>query len=195
VKLIVGLGNPGEKYENTRHNAGFKAIDEFARKIGAPEFAEKPKWESAVSQFNHDAFGDLILMKPLTFMNESGRAVANVGGFYKIPTENIWVLYDDVDLALGQIRIRDGGGAGTHNGMKSLIEHLGTGNFPRFRIGIESRGQEGSLPTEADLHAFVLGAFNEDESKAFNNSLSKACEALEAALKGGIGEAANGFNG
>lgn len=177
MKLICGLGNPGEKYENSRHNAGFMFLDSFAIKHEFPNFVEK--WNALVSE---KGLGDekIILIKPTTFMNLSGEAVLKFFKFYKLHTSDIFLVYDDVDLRLGELRFRDKGGAGTHNGMKSVISLLGTDEFPRLRLGIESRGV--SAPELMDLHAFVLTPFSEEERSVFKNVVEEAVEVLENKL-------------
>lgn len=177
MKLIVGLGNPGEQYVKTRHNAGFMFIDRFANTHEFPEF--KDKWDSLVTE---KGTGDKkwILLKPMTFMNLSGRPVQKFAQFYKIASSDIYLIYDDVDLKLGSVRFRDEGSAGTHNGMKSVIEHLGTTDFPRLRLGIESRGE--SAPELMNLTDFVLSPFSEEERAVFKNEIGEGIEILEKAL-------------
>jgi PTH1 family peptidyl-tRNA hydrolase len=138
--LIVGLGNPGKKYEKNRHNIGFVLIDTLAYKYQA-EFKLDKKLNAEIAEIRNPELSSepILLAKPQTFMNNSGEAVQKIAAFYKIHPENIWVLFDELDLPLGTIKIRKSGGSGTHNGMKSVVGHIGK-NFPRFRIGIESRG-------------------------------------------------------
>lgn len=158
MKLICGLGNPGKEYEGTRHNAGFLFVDAWAKKYDFPEFKEK--WNALVSEKD-----GLLLLKPLTFMNKSGEVLSKFVNFYKLPLEEVVVVYDDVDLPLGTVRFRREGGPGTHNGMKSVIEQLGTESFPRLRLGIESRGQ--TAPEQMEITDFVLSRFSEEEMKVF----------------------------
>ncbi|PIQ78172.1 aminoacyl-tRNA hydrolase [Candidatus Peregrinibacteria bacterium CG11_big_fil_rev_8_21_14_0_20_46_8] len=192
MKLIVGLGNPGKKYEGTRHNAGFMCVDMVQRKFELPEFKLHNKAEALAAEGEVMTPAELtskenrtetqrekiLLIKPLTFMNLSGNAVARLKDFYKIAPENILIIYDDIDLPLGTIRMRKEGGPGTHNGMKSIIESLGTENFPRIRIGIESRGV--SAPAQQDLHSFVLSPFLPEEIPQLNSAVAEACEAAMA---------------
>ena len=177
MKLICGLGNPGKKYNNTRHNVGFVFIAEFAKKHEFPAFEERGK--SLVSEKGNGE-DKIILMLPLTFMNLSGEAVREVSDFYKIETKDFYTVYDDVDLPLGKLRFRESGSAGTHNGMKSVIEHLSTMDFPRLRIGIESRGE--IAPEQMDLHTFVLAPFLPEEKVILKEAIVEGMEILEKAL-------------
>lgn len=177
MKLICGLGNPGKKYNNTRHNVGFVFIAEFAKKHEFPPFEERGK--SLVSEKGNGE-GKVILMLPLTFMNLSGEAVREVMDFYKIEPKDFYTVYDDVDLPLGKLRFRESGSAGTHNGMKSVIQHLATMDFPRLRIGIESRGE--IAPEQMDLHTFVLAPFLPEEKEILKVAIAEGMEILEKAL-------------
>jgi len=171
--LIVGLGNIGKDYEGTRHNTGFIFMDELVKNLGIKEyFKDESKFKALI--LKHD---NLILAKPTTFMNLSGEAVAKIMNFYKIPLENLIVVYDDVDLPLGKIRVRENGSAGTHNGMKSIIEHMGTEAFKRIRIGIESRGE--SSPKQQDLTSFVLSPYKAEELKTLHSALKEAISELK----------------
>ena len=190
MKLIVGLGNPGPKYENTRHNAGYMIIDIFAKQLNADEFKPEKKFNSLLSTVEHND-EKILLAKPTTFMNLSGQSVLAISQFYKIDPSNIWVIYDDVDLPLGQIRIRKDGGPGTHNGMESIITNIGQ-NFPRFRFGIESRGV--TSPEQQDISSFVLSPFTNEELEIVKKTLKKAAEALKTVLEEGIIEAMNKYN-
>lgn len=156
MKLIVALGNPGTKYLKTRHNVGWLALDYlFPDAI----FKEDTKLKGAVAKT-----ADTILLKPLTFMNLSGQSVQQTLHYYKIPLENLTVIYDDIDLPFGDIRIREKGSAGTHNGMKSVINTLGMQEIRRIRLGIESRPEE--LKAKIPLDTFVLANFTASEQKA-----------------------------
>ena len=190
--LIVGLGNPGPKYTKTRHNIGFILLDSLAYKYNL-EFHHDKKFNAEITEFsNPDLTTEpIILVKPHTFMNSSGDAVQKIAQFYKIPPENIWIVFDELDLPLGQIKIKKSGSAGTHNGMKSIVAHMGQ-NFPRFRIGIESRGQTASQLQ--DTASFVLSEFFTQEKDLIANSLAKTIEALETALKFGLETAMNKYN-
>lgn len=178
MKIIVGLGNIGEKYENTRHNVGFMLIDEFIKeikKISEKEISleETPKFKAEICKTSYEN-EYVLLVKPTTFMNLSGEAVSKILNFYKTPPENLLVIYDDIDLPLGKIRVRDKGSAGTHNGIKSVIQQLGTENFTRIRIGIESRGL--SSPKQQDISDFVLSKFKKEE-------LFEAKKAIQECIK------------
>ena len=154
--LIVGLGNIGKEYDETRHNVGFKSVDEIQKSWKAEDWKEEKKWKCLVSQASKNG-QKVILAKPTTFMNNSGMAIEAISKYYKIPAENIHVIYDDIDLPLGAIRLRKKGGPGTHNGMKSMITQLGTENFPRIRIGIENR------QNPIEIVDYVLGKWTKEE--------------------------------
>lgn len=191
MKLIIGLGNPGKEYEKTRHNVGFMCIDGLAEKLGLPEFKLQKKFEALVSEgaFNEEK---LILAKPQTFMNLSGLAVAKLVNFYNCEPKDIFVIYDDVDLPLGKIRIRPDGSAGSHNGMKSIVEHLGFSNFPRLRIGIESRGL--SAPHQQEISSFVLTPFLKEEQPNLKKALEDAVSAVLLSLTEGIPKSMEKYN-
>jgi PTH1 family peptidyl-tRNA hydrolase len=177
MKLICGLGNPEDKYTRTRHNVGFRAVDLMAKLWEFPAFENKGKYLLSTK-----GEGDrrVFLMKPLTYMNLSGEAVSDFLNYYKLNPQDLTVVYDDVDLPLGKIRFRDSGSAGTHNGMKSIIEQLATLDFPRMRIGIESRGE--IAPEQMDLHTFVLAPFLPDEEPLLEAALKEAVTSLEKSL-------------
>ena len=184
-QLLAGLGNPGSQYEHTRHNAGFMVLDAAARKWGA----EWKTWQNLgvyakVTVAGHDVF----LIKPSTYMNESGRAVSSLARFYKIPPQNCLVCFDDVSLAVGKLRIRKSGSAGGQKGMKSVIEQLGTQDIPRLRLGI------GPKPEKFDLANFVLSNFSKADQPALDDALARAVDALEMILSQGLEKAMNTFN-
>ena len=181
--IIVGLGNPGRQYEATRHNVGFMVLDRLAAADGAV-FQSNPRWQCHLAKLPGDG---TLLVKPQTFMNLSGRAVQQVLGFYKWPPERMLVVYDDAALPLGTLRFREKGSAGGHNGIKSLIQHLGTDAFPRLKFGIG-----GSAPGEMVGH--VLGKFHPDERELFENTLAKAAEAVQFARSQGVAAAANQYH-
>ena len=168
--IIIGLGNPGLKYANTRHNIGFMAIDALAEKYKVS--MTKKEHQSITGSFILDG-EKVLLVKPQTFMNNSGECVGPMADYYHVPHENILVIYDDIDLELGRIRVRSQGSAGTHNGMKSIIAHLGAGDFPRLRLGI------GFKPPQWDLANFVLAKFSDDEIEV----VEKMCETTKGALE------------
>lgn len=184
--LVVGLGNPGAKYETTRHNAGFLCISELENREGVK--VKKLKF--------HSLTGDavicgkkVLLMKPQTMMNNSGVAVGECAKFYKIPPENIIVIFDDISLEPGKIRIRRKGGAGGHNGIKSIIAHLGSESFPRIKLGVGEKPHP-----DYDLADWVLGNFPKSDIPLMRNAMENACEALEYMLKGDIDKAMSDFN-
>lgn len=188
--LIVGLGNPGPQYQKTRHNAGYMVLDELAAELKILQFKPESKFKAEIASADIHG-GKILLAKPITFMNLSGQAVQSLMQFYKIDPENLWVIYDDLDLPLGQIRIRREGSPGTHNGMKSVVQYIGK-DFPRFRVGIESRGA--SAPHRQDTSSFVLSAFGKEEGKEAEKAIKKAAEAIMTALKEGLTEAMNQYN-
>ncbi|RYD17617.1 MAG: aminoacyl-tRNA hydrolase [Verrucomicrobiaceae bacterium] len=181
--LIVGLGNPGRQYEDTRHNVGFMLLDRLAAASGAA-FQSVPKWQSHMAKLPGSG---TILLKPQTFMNLSGRAIQQILSFHKWPPEQMLVIYDDVALPLGSLRFREKGSAGGHNGIKSIIQHLGKDEFPRLKLGIG-----GSAPGEMVGH--VLGKFAPDERPALENMLATALEAVQLSRSQGIAVAANRFH-
>ncbi|MGA9350391.1 MAG: aminoacyl-tRNA hydrolase [Anaerolineae bacterium] len=183
-KLIVGLGNPGRKYAGNRHNAGFQCLDRLAEAWGLSFSKRKHKALLAQGEI---ASLTTILAKPQTFMNLSGEAVERLARFYKLPPEGFLVIYDDLDLPLGKIRLRPEGGSGGHRGMNSIIEHLGTGGFPRLRVGI-------GRPTRGDPVNYVLSDFAPDERMAIEEAYERAVSAVELWLAEGIEAAMNRYN-
>jgi len=181
IKLVIGLGNPGRKYDQTRHNVGFDVLDRLASKAGA-EFANHLRWKAHIAKLPQ-----ALLMKPQTFMNESGRAAGAALRFYKWKPEEVLVIYDDVSLSLGSLRFRMHGSAGGHNGMKSLIQHFGADTFPRLKIGIGS-------PKPGEMVGHVLGKFAPSEKPELENALASATAAVQFALSNGVQEAANVHN-
>jgi len=185
LKLIVGLGNPGPEYRDTRHNVGFKVVDELARRHGVNSWNEKFGGLEARIRI---ADVPAILSKPLSFMNLSGSAVQQFSAFYKVESPEILVIVDDVELPLGRLRARGEGGAGGHNGLKSVISSLGTEKFARLRVGV-GRGNAGS-----NLSNFVLGRFTADEQEIITAAVLRAADATELFIERGIGPAMNMFN-
>ena len=185
MKLIVGLGNPGQEYRDTRHNVGFKVVDELAHRHGISSWNEKFGGLEAKTRFMELP---VILAKPLSFMNLSGQAVQGFSAFYKIDTPDILVIVDDVELPLGRLRGRPAGGAGGHNGLKSVINSLGTQEFPRLRVGV-GRGNTGK-----NLSSFVLGRFTDEEHEIISAAVLRAADATEVFVEKGIGPAMNMFN-
>ncbi len=175
MKIIVGLGNPGPKYGKTRHNAGFMTIQALFEKLEGKEWKESTKFKSLIAEVQLNG-EKTLLVKPLTMMNLSGQAVAKILNFYKESPENLTVIYDDLDLPLGTIRIREKGSAGTHNGMKSIIQELGAEEFQRIRLGIESRGE--IAPEQQDTSSYVLSDFTKEEEPIIKKSIEEALEEL-----------------
>lgn len=184
--LVVGLGNPGDKYENTRHNAGFMAIDQLADRGDFP--VQRLKFHALTHQATISGQGVLV-MKPTTYMNLSGDAVAEAAAFYKVSEEHILVLCDDVSLPLGKLRIRTSGSAGGHNGLKSIIQRLGTDKFPRVKIGVG-----GKPHPDYDMADWVLGKFVGPDKTAIDEATLRAARAVECYLKDGPQKAMNQFN-
>lgn len=185
--MVVGLGNPGAQYEKTRHNAGFLALDRLAHKVNAS--GEKLRHKGLCTQVTF-AGQKLLLLKPQTFMNASGLSVKQAADYYKIPPQNIIVLFDDISLPVGRLRVRPSGSAGGHNGIKSIIQELGSQDFPRVKIGV------GAKPNpNYDLADWVLSGFSALEEKALEVSLKNAADAALAIMEHGVPEAANRFNG
>ncbi len=190
--LLVGLGNPGIKYAHTRHNAGFLVVDELASRCSTR--LKEAKFESCYAR-TILAGTSLILAKPLTFMNRSGLAVAGLLRYYKIDLENLLIIYDDLDLPPGKIRLRPAGGSGGHRGMSSIIYHLGSDQFPRLRLGIGRGGEfESAEGREGQVISYVLSPFRPDEAGIMQEAVQTAADAAEAFLGKGIGEAMNRFN-
>lgn len=184
--IIVGLGNKGDKYENTRHNAGFMSLDYASGKWGAD--ITTAKFDALIGEVT---IGETraLLMKPQTFMNNSGIAVSKAAKFYKIEPRNIIVVYDDISLEPGKMRIRKKGSAGGHNGIKSIIEHLGTDEFPRVKMGVGKKPHP-----EMDLADWVLSKFTPDEKKALSSRFDDAEKSMIMITNGEIEKAMNNFN-
>jgi len=184
-KIVVGLGNPGSKYDRTRHNVGFDAIDRLVS--GLPEIRFSNRFDAEVAEIEID-FRRILIVKPMTFMNASGKAVAGIVRFYKIPLEDLIVICDDLSLPLGRVRIRPGGGDGGQKGLRDISRVLGTDKFPRMRIGIGDRG----LIDAAD---FVLAKFRPSESKVLEDGLLTAIQAIGVWAARDLETAMNRFNG
>ncbi len=214
MKLIVGLGNPGEKYENTRHNLGFVVIEKFLKDYASLEetvWENEKKLKSQISKIHWQprdrAMEEIILVKPQTFMNNSGMAVRLVSDYYKIKSEDIWVLYDDLDISLGAIKIRFGGASGGHKGVESILEQLGSDKFWRFRfgIGISPILSENKAVLEENLKVqkkrkivnvekYVLGEFGIHDRNKVREMIKNGSEALQTALEKDLKTAQNRFN-
>jgi PTH1 family peptidyl-tRNA hydrolase len=184
--LVVGLGNPGPKYEWTRHNMGFLVIDELAERADIPVQRLKHK---ALTNTTVVGGVSVLLMKPTTYMNLSGEAVGEAARFYKIPPERVLVISDDVSLPQGKLRIRRSGSAGGHNGLKNIISHLGTDQFPRIKVGVGSKPHP-----DSDMVDWVLGKFTGEDKKAMEEAIKRAADAVEAVLSQGVEKAMGKFN-
>ena len=183
--LSVGLGNPTREYEPTRHNAGFDAVDMLADRLNISVKEKKHKGLCGKGMLGAEK---VILLKPQTYMNLSGESVRAAADFYKIDHEHIIVMYDDIDLDVGKLRVRAKGSAGGHNGIKNIIAHLGTQEFPRVRIGV------GAKPDRMDLADYVLGRFPQVEQSVMEDAFKEAAEAAAAIVEDGIDAAMNRFN-
>lgn len=186
MKLIAGLGNPGREYERTPHNAGFRAVDALCASLGGSWKAE-PKWKALVARVSDPAAGQLLLVKPQTFMNLSGESVAPVVKYHNATPGDLVVVQDDIDLPVGRLRIRVGGSCGGHNGVRSVIERLGTGAFARVKIGV---GKE-----RGNVVGHVLGKFDPATRKVMDLVVAAAAEAVEAVVRDGPERAMNAYNG
>lgn len=185
--LIVGLGNPGKEYANTKHNCGFRAIDLIAQQLNCK--IDKLKFQGLYGQTTYQG-NKIFLLKPQTFMNLSGRSVLQMSAYYHIPPQRIIVLFDDISLEPGRLRIRSEGSAGGHNGIKSIIAELGSQEFPRVKIGVGGKPHQ-----DADLAQWVLSGFSSAEEKALSVSLKNAADSALCIIEKGVYEAANRFNG
>jgi len=192
MKLIVGLGNPGEKYVGTRHNIGFDIVDALRKELEFEKFNTDKKFTSLAST-GHLEEEKIMIVKPQTYMNLSGTAVQGLLEFYKINPENLWVVYDDIDLSFAQIRIRKEGSPGTHNGIKNITNLIGTDKFPRLRFGIESRGE--TAPEQQDTSSFVLSKFLPEEESKLTEKIATAINALKKGIIEGPEAAMNQYNG
>jgi PTH1 family peptidyl-tRNA hydrolase len=212
MQLIIGLGNPGGEYKDTRHNIGFMVVEKLAKELGKETavWEEKEKFKSAIAKA-----GDVLLVKPIIFMNNSGLAVASIVNFYKLMPSDVWVVHDDIDLPLGKIRIRTGGGSAGHNGIDSIIKELKSDAFVRFRMGIgrgklfghvaRDRGEETHVHKDQRIYLdkrmyhrsvvdFVLSHFTQGEAGALKHLIRHGSEAVRIALTEGIDKAMGRFN-
>ena len=185
--ILVCLGNPGDKYENTRHNVGFMVADELGERARLP--IQKLKFKALTNLLTISG-EKVLVMKPITYMNLSGEAVRQAADFYKIPPERILVVSDDTALAVGRLRIRRSGSAGGHNGLKNIIQHLGSDQFPRIRVGVGEKPHP-----DYDLADWVLGKFVGEDKKAIDAAVKRAADAVECILKHGVDTGMNRFNG
>ena len=184
--LLVGLGNPGAKYASTRHNMGFLAVDKLADLEGVKFSKLRFKAWTASARLGGE---QVLVMKPQTYMNLSGEAVGQAARFYKIPPEHVLVISDDVSLPAGKVRIRSGGSAGGHNGLKSIIQHLGSDQFPRIKVGVGMPGN-----SDYDLADWVTGHPAGDELKPLMEALDRAVAAVPVVIRDGVNEAQNKYN-
>lgn len=202
MKLIVGLGNPGDKYNFTRHNLGFMVLDKFLKEFesaGKAVWEENKKFKSDIVQIEwqpkKNKLEKVILAKPKTYMNNSGMGVSAIKDFFKIPTEDIWVVHDEIDLPLGFMKIRLGGASAGHRGIESIINSLGTDKFWRFRMGI---GNDERIKTknqkQKHIDDFVLSEFETDEKRKAKELVKRGVKALESGLEDGLTAAMNRFN-
>lgn len=185
--LLVCLGNPGDKYENTRHNVGFMVADEVAQRQNKP--IQRLKFKSLTNVLTISS-QRVLVMKPVTYMNLSGEAVRQAADFYKIPPDHVLVVSDDTALALGRLRIRVKGSAGGHNGLKNIIQHLGTDQFPRLRVGVGEKPHP-----DYDMADWVLGRFVGEDKKTIDEAVKRAADAIECILAEGIDRGMGKFNG
>lgn len=187
LQLLVGLGNPEPKYDRTRHNIGFAVVDRLASLWGGT-WKEQRKFQGLFTEVQGSHKESIKLLKPLTYMNLSGQSIRAVTDWYKFPPASVLVIYDDMDLPLGKIRLRLSGSAGGHNGMKSTIAHLGTDQFPRLRIGI------GKADGNKETVSHVLGKFAPEETKLLEGVLQMVTESVEISLKDDLAKAMNIYN-
>ena len=185
--LIVGLGNPGPEYAKTRHNVGFRCLDLLAEKLGVR--VDKAKFQGLYGQTDYHG-NRLYLLKPLTYMNLSGRSVLQLSAFFQVPPQRIIVLFDDISLEPGRLRVRPNGSAGGHNGIKSIIAELGSQEFPRVKLGVGAKPHP-----DFDLAGWVLSTFSAQEEKALSVSLENGAQAALTIIDQGTAAAANNFNG
>ncbi|MBC7368479.1 MAG: aminoacyl-tRNA hydrolase [Undibacterium sp.] len=187
ISLVAGLGNPGRDYANTRHNLGWIVIEALARKQGVT-WQAKPSFEAEIARWDYAPGRTRWLVKPLTFMNESGRSVAAVARYYKLRAAEIAIVYDDINIEVGLVKVSESGSAGGHNGVASLLEHLGP-EFVRFRLGIGPK-----QPDLMDIRDFVLGKFTTDQSILIQQKLNHTIDGLELLLNRGASFAMNQLN-
>ena len=185
--LVVGLGNIGEKYDNTRHNVGFEVADELAERGRVP--IQKLKYRALTNTL--EIGGEkVLLMKPVSYMNLSGEAVGEAARFFKVPADHVLVISDDVSLPVGKLRVRRGGSAGGHNGLKNIIQHLGSDQFPRIKVGVGEKPHP-----DYDMADWVLGKFQGEDRKTMDVAVKRAADAVECFLREGPDKTMSRFNG
>lgn len=199
MKLIVGLGNPGEKYQDTRHNVGFMVVDRYIKdslplSLSSKAWKLSEKFKAKICRINNN-----LIIKPQTFMNLAGLAVAKIANFYKIEPVNIWVIHDDIDLPLGKIRLRMGGASAGHHGIDSIIEHLGMADFVRIRLGIGRGKLDVHKSSDVNLgkraiEKFVISPFEAGEKSTARRMVKKCSEAIGYTLEQGLEKAKNKYN-
>jgi len=203
MKLIVGLGNPGEKYEKTRHNLGFIIMEHFLKDFQSTKntlWENSSKFKSDIAQIEwqpkHGSLEKILLVKPKTYMNNSGLAVKIIVDFYKISADYIWVVNDDIDLPLGAMKIRFGGASAGHHGVESVMEHLGTDKFWRFRMGIGEANSKSKIQNSKlrNVEDFVLNGFTGSEKGKLKDLVKRGVRAIETSLEDGLESAMNRFN-
>lgn len=187
IELVVGLGNPGAKYEGTRHNCGFMAVERLSQRYGIP-LKSNPRFQGLYGEGRGPKGNKLRLLKPDTYMNRSGQSVRAVMDWFKLPSRAILIIYDDMDIPYGRLRLRQAGSAGSHNGMKSLVQHLGSQQFPRVRMGIGSPG------ASKETIAHVLGGFTPREKKYLEDVIDATADAVAVAIAKDLPTAMNRFN-
>ena len=185
--LIVGLGNPGKQYENTRHNCGFLALDVLGEKLNCK--IDRSKFQGLYGQAQYNGT-KIYLLKPMTYMNLSGRSLLQLSAYFSIPPQRIIVIFDDISLPVGKLRIRSDGSAGGHNGIKSIIAELGSQDFPRIKIGVGAKAHP-----DQDLADWVLSSFSKEESKLLQTALERGADAALTIIDKGVPAAANSYNG
>lgn len=184
MKLIVGLGNPGKEYEKTRHNVGFMVMNRLSDVMNVSISSSKFKGEYVKFKYKGE---DVILLKPMTYMNASGESVIQVMNYFKIDADDLLVIYDDLDMPVGKLRLRESGSAGGHNGVKSIIAHVGTQSFKRIRVGIDKHPR-------IKVIDYVLGHFSKDEQPLIDEGIENAVKAVELYLDKGFVAAMNAYN-
>lgn len=187
-RLIVGLGNPGSEYDETRHNIGFRVVDAFASQRGATEWSKNRNLKGDLAQFEASDGTKILLLKPRTFMNESGVSIQKVCSYYRIPPESFVVVYDEINLAVGEVKVRASGGPGGHNGLSDIIARIKP-TFTRLRIGIGHK-----TPKEMSLADYVLGNFSKEDETLISASMERYLDCLERLVREGADKAMNHIN-